>query len=297
MDVDALKQQLLRDALTAAERFPIFPVAPFGKTPAVRRWQERATQDGRLIKSWFRRAPFNIGLVTGRGLVVVDLDVARGDGLPADGPAELAGCELLARLANEAGAAYPGDTYTVRTPSAGEHLYFYVPESEALRNTGGRLGARIDTRANGGYVVAAGSRRAGGMYRVVNRRPIAPLPPWLATALAPQPPRMPRPATVRTVAGRNLSRYVASAVNAECATVEAATTGHRHHTMLRAARILGEFVGGGALPEDVARQALAAAAAVHVGVDGCTQAEVDRTIGDGLEYGAQRPRRLQEGRR
>jgi len=296
VDVGELKQQLLRDALTAAERFPIFPVAPFGKTPAVRHWQERATQDGPVIESWFRRAPFNIRLVTGQGLVVVDLDVARGDAPRHDGPDELAGRELLARIASEAGAAYPGDTYTVRTPSDGEHLYFHVPDPAALRNTGGRLGPRIDTRANGGYVVAAGSHRAGGMYRVVNRRPIAHLPPWLATALTPPPP-MPRPATVRTVAGRNLSRYVASAVSAECATVEAAKTGRRHHALLRAARILGELVGGGALPEDVARHALRAAAAVHVGVDGCTQTEVDRTISDGLEYGAQRPRRLQEGRR
>jgi hypothetical protein len=296
VDVGSLKRQLLHDARVAAERFPIFPVAPFGKTPAVRRWQDRATQDSRVIEGWYRRAPFNIGLVTGKGLVVVDLDVVRGgDGRPGE-LGELSGREHLARIACEAGEEYPGDTYTVRTPSGGDHLYFAVSNREALRNTGGRLGARIDTRANGGYVVAAGSHRPGGTYRVVSRRPIAPLPAWLATALAPSPPS-PRPAAVHAVASGNLTGYVTSAMNAECATVAAARTGHRHYTLLRAARILGEFVGGGALPKDIARHALTAAAVAHVGVDGCTQAEVDRTISDGLEYGARRPRRLQEGRR
>jgi hypothetical protein len=292
VDVGALKRQLLRDAREAAERFPIFPVAPFGKTPAVRRWQDRATQDSRVIEGWYRRAPFNIGLVTGKGLVVIDLDVARGDDGRHGESSEIPGREHLARIACAAGEDYPGDTYTVRTPSGGVHLYFVASDREALRNTGGRLGARIDTRANGGYIVAAGSHRSDGTYRVVNRRPIAPLPGWLATALAPSPPA-PRPAAVHAVASGNLTGYVTSAINAECATVAAARTGHRHYTLLRAARILGEFVGGGALPEDLARHALTAAAAVHVGVDGCTQAEVDRTINDGLEYGARRPRRIE----
>lgn len=296
MDVGALKRQLLRDALAAAERFPIFPVAPFGKTPAVKHWQERSTQSARVIEAWFRRAPFNIGLVTGRGLVVVDLDVARGDaGAPGEAD-ELGGRELLAQIAGAAGATYPGETYTVRTPSRGEHLYFAVSDQAPLRNTGGRLGLRIDTRANGGYVVAAGSHRAAGMYRVVTRRPIAALPAWLATALAPPSPSR-GSAAVHAVAGGNLTGYVASAIRAECARVEGAKTGHRHFALLRAARILGEFVGAGVLPEDTARHALAAATAAHVGVDGCTQAEVDRTISDGLIYGAQRPRRLEEGRR
>ncbi|WP_103384360.1 bifunctional DNA primase/polymerase [Pseudonocardia dioxanivorans] len=292
MDGDSLRRQLLRDARAAAERFPIFPVVPFGKTPAVKRWQERATQDRKVIERWYCRASFNIGLVTGKGLVVVDLDVARGGDGRSSESGELSGREHLARVAYEAGEDYPGDTYTVRTPSGGYHLYFAVSDREVLRNTGGRLAARIDTRANGGYIVAAGSHRRAGMYRVVNRRPIAPLPGWLATALAPTAPA-PRPAAVHAVASGNLTGYVTSAINAECATVAAAKTGRRHYALLRAARILGEFVGGGALPEDLARHALTAAAAVHVGVDGCTQAEVDRTIDDGLEYGARRPRRIE----
>jgi hypothetical protein len=36
---------------------------------------------------------------------------------------------VLARLAAEAGEPDPVDTYTVTTPSGGEHRYFLMPET------------------------------------------------------------------------------------------------------------------------------------------------------------------------
>lgn len=64
------------------------------------------------------------------------------------------------------------------TPSGGAHLYYRAPEGAELRNTCGRLGWRIDTRAHGGYVLAAGSRLsgpAGARYEVLRDQAPAPL--------------------------------------------------------------------------------------------------------------------------
>ncbi|MGH3821003.1 MAG: hypothetical protein ACRDRE_25335 [Pseudonocardiaceae bacterium] len=63
----------------------------------------------------------------------------------------------------------------------------------------------------------------------------------------------------------------------------------RHHTLLKAARVLRRLVGGGELAGDDARAALLDAAGGHVGVDGCTAVEVHQTINDGLAYGRRLP--------
>lgn len=82
-------------------------------------------------------------------------------------------------LAAAADVEMPTRTYTVTTPS-GWHLYFRAPAGVTLRNTAGSLGWRVDSRARGGYVVAAGSVRKQGVYRVARRGSIAQLPEWLA---------------------------------------------------------------------------------------------------------------------
>jgi hypothetical protein len=288
--------RLMRCALEAASRFHVFPVVPRGKTPAVEGWQSVATQDERQIRRWFAERPFNIGIRTGvASLLVVDLDDAHGEGPPAEWSDARGGWDVLARLAEAAGAQYPDQTYTVRTPTGGIHLYFRGPADASLRNTSGKLGWRIDTRGAGGYVVGAGSARAEGLYRCVHDVPIASLPSWLLAALTPPPMPRVEPAEV-TLPGGRMTRYVATALDAECAAVAAARVHTRHQTLLRAARILGEFVGAGALHEAIATAALQAAARGHIGVSGFTQHQVDRAIADGLAYGKQRPRRLIGGR-
>jgi hypothetical protein len=86
--------------------------------------------------------------------------------------------------------------------------------------------------------------------------------------------------------------YVRAIVAGEARQVAGARTGTRHRTLLKASRTLGRLVGGGELAEDDAWRALLDAAAGHVGVDGCTPAEVRRTIGDGLAFGKRLPRRI-----
>ena len=71
----------------------------------------------------------------------------------------------------------------MRTGSDGSHLYFTAPPGAQLRNSAGRLGWLIDTRAHGGYVVAAGSIVAGHTYAALVDIGPARLPGWLAERL------------------------------------------------------------------------------------------------------------------
>jgi hypothetical protein len=191
-------------ALTAAGRgWPVFPLHPYSKYPAVRDWERRATCDPEELTRWWAAAPYNIDIACGpAGLVVLDLDTARSPQPPPDW-AELGvthGRDVLRILADRASQPDPVDTYTVATPG-GEHRYFRAPAEPQLRNTtgdrGAGLGWLIDTRATGGAIIAAGSvRRIHATlrpYRVLRDVDPVDLPPWLLTALTPRPvpPRAP----------------------------------------------------------------------------------------------------------
>lgn len=282
--------RLMRVALQAAAAGHfVFPLRPRSKKPAVKHWESAATRDPAVISAFWQSTPHNVGIACGpSGLHVIDLDDAHGHEPPPRWAGARHGRDVLACLAAAAGRPYPSDTYTVRSPTGGLHLYFLAPAEPRLRNTVARLGWRVDSRGPGGYVVAAGSIRAEGVYRAMNRRPIAPLPRWLIPLLAP-------PVTAPTILGlpvRCADAYVDKAVEAESLGVVRAQPGQRHVTLLRAAGALGRLVAGGELTEHDARTALRDAAAHHVGHEGFTATEAERTISDGLAYGARRPRRI-----
>jgi hypothetical protein len=290
-----LPTRLLRAALSAAARgFVVFPVAPRSKTPAVKDWEQQATRDPGVIIGWWRARPYNIGIATGRSdVVVVDLDHSRGHTAPPPWTGATSGRDVLARFAAEAGHPVPDDTLTVSTPTGGEHLYFQPPDGVVLRNTAATLGWRIDTRAQGGFVVAAGSVREQGRYRITRDAPIAPLPSWLANALTP-PPAAAESGTeseLRLPSGR-ADAYLAAIIAGEARAVAEARTGERHRTLLRAARSLGRLVAGGELTAPAARDAVLQASTAHIGVDGTTPREIAQTIDDGLAYGARAPRTI-----
>ncbi|MFF0399337.1 bifunctional DNA primase/polymerase [Streptomyces sp. NPDC005248] len=257
---------LLSAALEAAERgWHVFPLRPADKRPALhgesvcpligdcagghRKWEDRATIDpDRIRRAWADR-PFNIGIATGpSGLVVVDLDMPKqksSTGTPS-------GVTTFEALCERAGQPVP-ITYRTRTASGGHHLYFTAPPGIRLTNSAGRLGKLIDTRAHGGYVVAAGSFTATGPYTVTDPTLPASLPEWLYALLAiRQPPR----ALMAVPSSSRASRYAAAALRAETATVRAAQEGERDCTLLSAARALGRFIAWGDLPRSVVEEAL-----------------------------------------
>lgn len=164
----------------AARGWHVFPLRPGDKRPAFpdhdaarcnardprckdghQGWEPRATIDpARIERAWTAR-PFNIGIACGpSGLVVIDLDRPKPGQTPPPAyrqPGIRDGADVLAMLCEANDQPLPVDTYAVRTASGGMHLYYAAPTAAPLGNSAGRLGWLIDTRARGGYVVAAGS--------------------------------------------------------------------------------------------------------------------------------------------
>lgn len=282
--------------LLAGQGWHVFPITPGAKKPPmVKDWERRATTDPTRIRRYpWSAGPYNIGIATGpSGLVVIDLDVPEQPGHP-DGAAQ------LAALAAARGVTVP-DTYTVATPSGGRHLYFRRPPGVQLRNTQSgtptALGADIDTRAEGGYVVAAGSITPTGAYELLDDTQPAELPAWLVQALAERRSmaisgRENRPVAAAGRPGANLNRYAASAVHAETERVRTAASGQHNAVLSHAAYSLGQLVGAGLLSEASATAELLGAAQHMLTADcSCTPRELARVIRAGLTAGARRPRR------
>jgi hypothetical protein len=200
------------------------------------------------------------------------------------------GHDVLAVLCEQAGEPLPVDTYTVATPSGGTHLYYRHPSTGVdLRNTTGgttgSLGPMVDTRAHGGYVVAAGTTIDGRTYRVAHDVDPAPLPTWLAEKLTPRtlPPQ--QPVRIDLPPDRR-GRYLTAAINRQLHHVSTAGEGGRNTALYRSAVALGQLAAGGAIDEDDVRQLL-----TRAGLDtGLRPREVTRTIASGLADGARRPR-------
>ncbi|GAA0668319.1 hypothetical protein GCM10009535_55240 [Streptomyces thermocarboxydovorans] len=282
----------LAAALDAASRgWHVFPLIPGDKRPAVRDWENRATTDAKRITRCWTHAPYNIGIATGPSrLVVVDLDTPKDtDDTPPAAWAESGvtdGADVLAVLCERHGQPFPADTHTVRTGRGGLHLYFAAPEGEELRNTQGKLGWKIDTRAGGGYVVAAGSVALTGRYTTAYRSLVAPLPGWLAELLRPAPLPPQKPVTVPLTTRDRRGKFLTAALNAELTRVT--TSGeHQHNNALYIAAVaLGQLVAGGELDAyEVTEKLTEAALSVGQG-----EREAHRTIASGLRAGANRPR-------
>ncbi|MGW0793555.1 bifunctional DNA primase/polymerase [Streptomyces sp. NPDC002692] len=263
---DNRRESLLAAALTAAERgWHVFPLRPATKRPALhgeasctrtgaceaghRKWEQRATTDPDRIRATWSWGPFNVGIATGpSGLLVVDLDVPKDNsnrGTPG-------GAATFGALCERTGHTVP-DTYRTRTPSGGSHLYFTAPTGVRLTNTAGTIAPLVDTRAWGGYVVAAGSTTPTGPYEALSGPLVAPVPTWLLSILKPVPRAVQAPSGV--VAGQSF-RYADVALANETRNVSGAQRGSREARLFRAARALGRFVAWGDLPRHVVEQAL-----------------------------------------
>lgn len=141
---------LLNAALRYADLgYPVFPCAPGAKTPLTEHGFLDASADPEQVERWWTQYPrANIGLPT-EGLVAIDID---GDGnrWPGDDPDRL--------LSLAAGPM-------ALTPRGGSHRLFRQPMGKNWRCTEGRLAPRVDTRGNGGYIVAPPSGVDGKTYR------------------------------------------------------------------------------------------------------------------------------------
>ncbi|MGD9881231.1 MAG: bifunctional DNA primase/polymerase [Reyranella sp.] len=155
-----------RQALALATAgIPVFPCVPNGKPPAVENGFLRSTTDIEQINAWWAEADYNIGVVPERaGWAVVDLDGKEG-------------WDAWTRLVREHRGV--PETYAVRTPRGGLHLYY----EGSLPSTVKKLGDGVDTRGRGGYVLVPPSVVDGKPYRTEIDIDPAPLPPWIDAKL------------------------------------------------------------------------------------------------------------------
>jgi hypothetical protein len=270
-------------AADAARRgWAVFPVRRGDKRPAVPDWENRSCSDPeRVARHW--PAGANVGIACGpSGLVVLDLD-CHGD-LPEEWqlPGIRDGRDVLAQLCEWAQQDWPV-TYTVNTPSGGQHLYFTAPDDDAeadwskarerwrgqqVRNSASLIGPQIDVRARGGYVLGAGSAVGGKPYVVIDGNAPAALPRWIARAL-----------TQRHLARQGPAQGdPAARLRGILRTVVSAPAGQRNDALYWAARRGQELVtADGADPAMLTEALITAAAAA-----GLDEREARRTVASGM---------------
>lgn len=156
----------------AARGWHVFP-CDAKKMPLTKHGFKDATTDPKAVRAFWQQYPYaTIGLATGAsGLVVVDLDVKKGK----------PGLDEWHKIVTTLGRGIEATTL-VETPSGGMHVY-YRANGHKVACTTERVAPGIDTRAEGGYVIAAGS--PGYLY-VDDHGPgaLAMLPDSLAERLA-----------------------------------------------------------------------------------------------------------------
>jgi bifunctional DNA primase/polymerase-like protein/uncharacterized protein DUF3987 len=232
-----------------------------------------ATSDVTQVMAWWGKWPeANIGLRTGDGVFVVDVD----------GPE---------------GAAYLAERGVPNTLSAttgrGTHLYFFAPEGIEIRNRA-KIAPDLDVRGDGGYVLAPCSEHASGaVYAWVDQEAeIAEAPEWLVDAVREReaPEREPVVATYR--APGEITPYAKAALEREFERLSAAGEGSRNHTLFCAVANLAELVAGGELPESLVRdESWAIARAI-----GLEEMETRRTIDSAFRKASRNPRVAPEPR-
>lgn len=234
----------------------------------------------------------NVGLRTGNGLGVLDIDVGKG------------GYESICALVAEHGDLAP--SWSVTTGSGGLHIYFRIPEN--VRNSAGRIGKGVDFRGDGGFVVAAGSAHvSGGTYSWVKGRspadiPLVDIPEWLLEICRKKPVRHDRAGHSHDFDGTMSvdpsdgeekiieapAAWLMRAFENTLNEIANAPEGTRNNTLYMRAISMGRLIGGGALPFDEVREEMFQAALQS----GLEEDEIASTLSNGLKFGASHPKRI-----
>jgi putative DNA primase/helicase len=264
----------LREAAAAyaAAGWPVFPT-DFNKRPLVEHGFKDATTDPEMIRRlWQNTNAKGIGIPTGSaiGAFVVDIDPGHG------------GAETLAALEAKYGAL-PA-TLTSFTGGGGLHYFFrYV---EGIRNSAGHVGAGIDIRGEGGYIVAPPSgHQSGQNYQWTSTRSPAEAPTWLLEAIFAPKPKPGSPKERQSNGNGDGTPYGKAALDAELRRVQAAREGTRNATLNEAAFSIGQLVAGGELPASALDYLSTAGESA-----GLPAAEVRATLESGFSAGSRSPR-------
>lgn len=144
MDRNMLHEAAVR---LAEYGYRVFPCKPGSKTPATPNGFYDSTTDEDVIGKWWAANPhYNVAVYT-EGLCVVDVDPIE-DGLPND---------WMRTLSVEQVESLQTAPQTI-SPRRGIHLWFRQPAGMDLRISTSKIAKKVDTRANGGYVLVPPSK-------------------------------------------------------------------------------------------------------------------------------------------
>jgi Bifunctional DNA primase/polymerase, N-terminal/AAA domain len=275
-------------ALAAVHNLPVFTCRA-DKTPlTVHGFKDATLDEATITAMWTRDPDASIGIATGviSNLFVFDVDPDKG------------GFESLEQLEEQYGPMPV--TPTSATGGGGYHYYFQIPAT-GLRCSTGDIGPGIDTRGDGGYVIAPPSlHKSGERYEWIDGldTPLARVPEWIIEKLTPtkvgtNSGATSTPATRLTPTG-GTTRLAAFVLDARVAELRATPKGSRNDELNQAAFRMGKLVGGGQIDEDTVIAALTDAASGLAADDG--NASVARTIRSGITKGVTQPEYPEPGK-
>ena len=295
IDENSLKAAALAHAKNG---FYVIPLVENSKRPLISDWQNRATTNPLQIDSWWTEHPnANIGIACEvSNLIVIDLDTSKG-AVPPNSWKEFGvknGEDVFREICKKAGDAQLFETYSVKTPSGGKHLYFYDQNIAIKQGTEVNGWWRVDTRSKGGYIVAEGSRlinSANGVtdhYRSIgNHSVVLNFPTWLRDELSSKPIRESVIASSSNSASSVSSdpkfslEFAEQVLSERCTLIRNTPEGRRNQSLIKHATYIGKIIGMGSLDERKASESLLEAATLS----GLTKFESVNAIKAGIKYG------------
>lgn len=133
--------------------FKVFPLRENDKRPLFKgKAQTQGTTDLNQIRDiWTQQPNANIGIATGNGLTVIDVDTVASHGVDGEN----------SMLEYQVDNGFINETLEVTTPTGGKH-YYYLTDNEYSNKASILPG--VDVRGLGGYVVGPGSTINGTLY-------------------------------------------------------------------------------------------------------------------------------------
>lgn len=271
-------QANLQAALSLAKNdFYIFPARP-NKSPYIKDWPSSGSRDESVIREWWHNFPDAIpGLPCGaNGIFVIDCDIRE----------DINGVEAWQQIAARMALDYSACPI-IATPSGGQHIYFTQGSGPPLKNSSSKLARGIDTRGDGGYIIAPGATLPDGrtyMWTTGNLACIPAISEDLRDLLLNEPQHIPQPAAPTPDADQR--QYALTALHKEAQNIHSAASGTRNDALNKAAFQVGSIIPLGGITRYEAETALTNAAKLS----GLGEAEIAATLKSGIDSGLKNPR-------